>query len=210
MHIWQTSLQTCIKWGGSVTFYVFLMTSCASSPHYKIQSSPTQGDLSIWDAASQNDVPVGQTPLDVSPPDLNVPATGDYYVFKISKPGHTSSIVYLPRSSTDLEATVKLEAINLLKQPELQTKLNQDMDQLFRSLFHVQSLINDRQHDTAIAQLKQLQQTYPGISVLYDLEGSALTIKGNKTQAITAFQRSLELNPSNEETRKIIENLRKN
>jgi tetratricopeptide (TPR) repeat protein len=56
-------------------------------------------------------------------------------------------------------------------------------------------LLNQGEHDKAIAILTQCVQRYPKSANAWDSLGEAYAIKGDKKNAITNFKKSLTLNP---------------
>jgi tetratricopeptide (TPR) repeat protein len=64
------------------------------------------------------------------------------------------------------------------------------------SIGSIESLIRSKEYDRALQALKSPLQQTPDDSRLWTLEGIALSLQGNKTDAIAAFDKALKLSPN--------------
>lgn len=70
-------------------------------------------------------------------------------------------------------------------------------------------LIARKRLDDAIAVFQFNARTYPSAANAHDSLGEAYALNGERTKAITCYEKALELNPSSESARKALESLKK-
>jgi tetratricopeptide (TPR) repeat protein len=70
------------------------------------------------------------------------------------------------------------------------------------------TLISEERLDEAIAIFQLNVKSYPGSANVYDSLGEAFMLKGQKKDAIKNYERSLELNPDNENAAEMLEKLK--
>ncbi len=70
------------------------------------------------------------------------------------------------------------------------------------------NLLNEEKHIDAIEIFKLNAEAYPKSSNVYDSLGEAYTKSGERELAIENYQKSLDLNPENENAKKMLEELK--
>jgi tetratricopeptide (TPR) repeat protein len=174
-----------------------------------IDSSPKGADVSYLSPSGQFKV-IGQTPLTVEPAIIKewLNSKSEYAVIKVSKSGYVVENLFI-----DLNGRYKLAYNADLKQVDawnnkemevssnLANKLAQKVQQINQQVFN-------KNFDSALKDTELLIDQYPKAHVFYDIKGSILFLKGQRAEAINSYQKSLSLNPDNNEAKKMLEKVK--
>lgn len=180
----------------SVLFLVFFLQSCSSNPSIKLKSYPDGAKVSAVQDDGSTQV-IGVTPLESS---------GSMQSLIIEKEGFESARIFVGRLQTQhYEYMVKLTP--RAEDPKM-NDLKSRYEKLAKSVAKANHLINQKRYSEAESLLTNLTNDYPNVSVGYDLLGNISYLQKDFRRAINHYQRSLELNPENSETKQVLDRLR--
>lgn len=177
---------------------------CAATPMVKVQSSPEGASVTSRSSDGSTRL-LGKTPLSVSSSDLG--GGGRLSTLVISKDGFQDQTLFLGRDrgseNYDINVSLRTQAEDpkLLDAKERQEKLAKNMVRAY-------NLLNNKRYDEARAILMNLTQEYPHVSVGYDLLGTLSYLQKDLQSARTYYERSLQINPENVETKQMIDRLK--
>ncbi|MCB0386745.1 MAG: hypothetical protein KDD43_15230, partial [Bdellovibrionales bacterium] len=144
---------------------------------------------------------MGQTPLNLEGESVSN-RKGKFVTFTLKKEGYQTETVILPTSrfGADLNLTSKLEEYKLSLQCRDQ---NNAIQKVSRGTASVQYLMKAGRLTEALSQVDILLNEFPGVSVLYDLKGNVLYLTKDLSGALAAYDKSVELDPTNADTQRI-------
>jgi len=181
-------------------FYLFLflivLGACSTSSSIKLRSVPDGATVSAIesDGSSRS---LGKTPLETSE---------SMQSLLIEKEGFESSRIFVGRlQSQNYEYSVKLTA--KAEDPKV-TDIKSRHERLAKTIAKAHNLINNKRYSEADSLLVNLTNEYPYVSVGYDLLGNISYLQKDFRRAIGYYQKSLELNPENVETKQVLDRLR--
>jgi len=201
----------------------WLIQSCATG---QLQLSSIPEDSSVQLISNRGEIKsLGKTPVSMNMQQLFLNAS-DFAFIRVEKDGYHSQSFVIPRTAlpSNHEISVSLEqkaeakvapvaevvpptpvAVELDKCAQLS---KENMTRLSKGVAVVQSLILKRDVEVAKVRLSNLIADFPYISVLYDLQGNIYYLQKNYSEAVLAYEKSLELEPENMETAFIVKKLR--
>lgn len=182
---------------------IFLLSACASNS-LKITSKPEKAE--VW-LAAENEQPVklGETPLFLDSKSLRT-NNSSHFNIKIQKDGYLPESMVLPSSSVN--GAVDLSVIlTESKLPQVCTDQAGSLEKVARGVAKVQLLLGRGQSEEARLQISSLISEFPNVSVFHDLLGNIHYISKNFESAKLAYQKSLELNPNNIDTQRVLDKL---
>jgi len=177
-----------------------LLTIGCAQGAIKVNSLPEAAEVFVgYDGAQP--ARVGQTPLKLEG-DFLSRKKGSYVTVTLRKEGFQTETMVLPTSylGADLTITSKLEEYKLSQQVHDQ---NAAIQKVSRGTASVQFLMKANRLPEALQQIEGLISEFPGASVLYDLKGNILYLSKDLTGALAAYDRSVEIDPSNGDTLRI-------
>ena len=173
-----------------------ILGSCASGPSLKIKSVPEGATVSAVESDGSTRS-LGKTPMETSE---------GMQSLVIEKEGYESSRIFVGRiQSQHYEYSVKLTA--KAEDPKV-TDIKSRHERLAKSIAKANNLINNKKYVEADLLLVNLTNDYPYVSVGYDLLGNISYLQKDFRRAIGYYQKSLELNPENIETKQVLDRLR--
>ena len=180
----------------------FLAVSCSSQSVVKLKSVPEGASVTV----SSQDGSVkslGKTPLELSSNELG---GGRFSSINLSKEGHKDHHIVLgkDRGNENYDIVVKLTAE--AENPKL-VDSRARQEKLAKLLLKAHSLTSSKKYSEAEDVLGSLVLDYPHISAGYDLLGNVAYLQKDLKKALNHYQRSLELNPENVETRQMVSRL---
>lgn len=180
------------------------LASCASGS-LKVTTVPEKADVFMAYDGGQA-TRVGETPLNIAG-ELLSRKKGSYVSLLLKKEGYQTESVVVPTSyfGADLAITSKMDEYKLSMQCHDQT---QALQKVSKGTASVQSLISANRLGEALQQVDALLSEYYNLSVLYDLKGNILYLTKDLNGALGAYERSLELDPSNTDTMRMRTKLR--
>lgn len=176
---------------------IFLPLLGCSTGTVKITSMPEKAEVFIgYDGAQPTKL--GETPLSLEGEHISR-KKGSFLTLLIKKEGYQTESAILPTSyiSSDLTFTSKLEDYKLTQQCADAT---QAIQKISRGTANVQYMVKSHRLVEALQQVDDLIREFPGVSVLYDLRGNILYLNKDLAGALNAYERSLELDPTNSDT----------
>ncbi len=197
-----------------------LLTSCATG---RLELSSIPDGSSVQLISNRGEIKsLGKTPLSLDMQGLFQNAS-DFAMVRVEKDGYFSQGFVIPRTSlpANHEISVSLEQKPEIKAPEappttpVAVELDkcsqlskENLTRLSKGVAVVQSLILKRDFEVAKVRIAGLIADFPYISVLYDLQGNIHYLQKNYSEAVVAYEKSLELEPENMETGFIVKKLR--
>jgi len=178
------------------------LTACASGS-LRVSSSPEQADVSVI-RENGNPEKVGQTPLQID--ERQLAGRGKYITIVISKDGYHTERFVVPTAMTGtyLQMNAKLKEVEL---PATCQNQSAAIDKISRGIADVQALIRSRQLNEAQSKINSLLNDYSNVGVLYDLLGNIHYMNRNLELALTAYQKSLNIDPTNADTQRMVKKL---
>lgn len=185
---------------------LLLAVGCASRSTLTVKSTPDKAKVSLFNPETLAYEPLGETPFELDPNTLKVPA-GEMSVIRVEKPGHVTENVLLPTDrlrSTEVVLALKQNNQWLRKDHAAVSKLAQEMA---RRLYSINRFTNEKKYGEALSEADALLRSYPEAPIFYDVKGSLHLLRDEKELAKQSFRRSLELAPDNLQTRRALEKL---
>lgn len=181
------------------TFFIYvilgLCASCSTKSSIKLKSIPDGANVSALDSDGSLR-PIGKTPLE---------STESMHSLLIEKEGFESSRIFVGRLQSNYEYSVKLTPKS--EDPKV-TDIKSRHERLAKSIAKANNLINNKRYSEADVLLVNLINDYPYVSVGFDLLGNISYLQKNFKRAIDYYQKSIELNPENVETKQVLDRLR--
>lgn len=183
----------------------FVLAGCATSPTVRLNSVPEGAEVTLH--TNGNGVrSLGKTPLQLSGSDLDA-GGGRLSSLMLMKEGHKEHQILLGRDrsgeSYDILITLQPEA----EDPKvLDARARQE--RLARLLVQAHSLTSAKRYQEAGQVLEGVLRDYPQVSVGYDLMGNVAYLQKDLKTALRNYERSLQLNPENGETRQMVGRLK--
>lgn len=190
---------------GKHIFYVLLCvmgltTGCAVGT-LRVNSTPDKADVYV---AYEGEQPtkVGETPLNLDGRLINE-NRGKYITVSIKKEGFQPENVIIPnsamKSSIDMSSRLAENKLPLQCQDQMAS-----IEKISRGVAQVQSMLQSSRLVEAQGQLSMLITDFPDVSVLHDLMGNVHYINKNLEMAYASYRKSLELNPTNVDTQRMV------
>ena len=181
-----------------VYFVLILILSlgCSSRSSIKLKSVPDGANVSAVESDGSMRS-LGKTPLET---------TESMQSILIEKEGFEASRIFVGAlDSQNYEYSVKLAA--KVEDPKV-NDIKSRYERLAKSVAKANNLINNKRYSEADSLLLNLTNDYPYVSVGYDLLGNISYLQKDFKRAIGYYQKSLELNPENVETKQVLDRLR--
>jgi hypothetical protein len=167
----------------------------------RVNSTPEKAEVYI---AYEGEQPskVGETPLNLDGRLINE-NRGKYLTVSIKKEGYQPENVIIPnsvmKSSVDMSSRLAENKLPLQCQDQMAA-----IEKISRGVAQVQSMLQGSRLVEAQGQLSMLITDFPDVSVLHDLMGNVHYINKNLEMAYASYRKSLELNPTNVDTQRMV------
>ena len=195
------------SFGGLLALALGLLSACATpGPRVEVKSTPEGAEVSIVRPNGSGTIPIGKTPLSLSPdqfPDLGAKIV----TLQIRKDGYQSENIVLPEGATAGLAQMNFTLRDSNVSPTTGKALEASQNELARGIAQIHRQVSKKNFDDAIRTLDSLLAKHPRIATLYDLLGGIHYLRKDSGRALEAFKRSLELDPNNAETSRLVEKL---
>lgn len=179
-----------------VILILFHMASCTSASSIKLKSIPEGANVSAIESDGSTRL-LGKTPLETKE---------SMQSLLIEKDGHESSRIFVGRlHSENYEYSVKLTP--KIEDPKM-TGVKARHEKLAKSIAKANNLLNNKRYSEASSLLVDLTNEYPYVSVGFDLLGNISYLQKDFRKAINYYQKSLDINPENVETKQVLDRLR--
>ena len=193
--------------------FVFVLQSCSSIPKEEAQleiSANNEAMVSIYDQETDKIFDLGKTPLKITTSELRERTAKSPWIYlQINAQGFVPENILVPselRSSQKIR--IALKKVEWWNDPShaLSSQIVQQVGRNFQDIYRS---IRQGKNDDALNLTDKLITEYPQASILYDIKGSLYLIKGSKAEAISAYERSLQISSDNPETIKLLDQLKK-
>jgi tetratricopeptide (TPR) repeat protein len=162
-----------------------------------IRSNPSEAEVSLMQPGRSDPKPLGKTPYEGKLGDLGSAANSGPIVIQIKKPGFITQNLYVPNASgSRIEFDTNLKPIN--------PGSFADMNKIVKLVLQAEREIMTKQVDEALKTAAAIKIMNDNIAAAWEIEGAANFVKGDLTKAKLAWQRSLEIDPENPETVKML------
>ncbi len=187
-----------------------LIASCTSM-QMKIESEPSEATVYLKDG--QKIKKIGVTPLNINSEQYN---DVENFHLRIEKEGYKSHEIIVDKRSV----TSRAKIFASMNKMDLENNASNNAStgssnpisliqaQQHRGLASIQSLLLQSQYAQAEVIARQFVVENPFSSVGWSLLGNAYLLQNKSSLALEAYQKSLEYEPENEDTRRIVERLK--
>jgi tetratricopeptide (TPR) repeat protein len=140
---------------------------------------------------------MGKTPYEGKLSDLGSAANSGPIVIQIRKPGYVTQNLYVPNASgSRIEFDTNLKPVN--------PGSYADMNKIVKLILQAERQIMQKQVDEALKSAADIKTMNDNVAVAWEIEGAAYFVKGDLQKAKLSWLRSLEIDPENPETAKMI------
>lgn len=198
----------------SICLLAFSITSCS---HFKPSTSVINivtdkpAKINVWDYKSEKNKELGATPFEAKFVDLQKETEQDEWIYLVvSAPGYATENIIVPANQkANLSIKFKLQPIewwNDSSKSLPSVVINQIGKQIQRTYIN----IRQGKLDEALSTVEKIIAEYPQAPFLLDLKGSILVLQGKSNDAISSYERSLQISSDNPDTVKTLNELKKN
>jgi len=174
-----------------------LFDSCGT---VAVRSSPTGADITVMQPGKMDTKPLGKTPFEGKLSDLGSAANSGPIVIQIRKDGYIPQSLYVPNASgSRLEFDTNLKPMN--------PGSYDDMNKIIKLVLQAERQIMLKQVDEALKTASAIKAMNDNISAAWEIEGAAHFVKGDLSNAKIAWTRSLEIDPENPDTAKMLQTI---
>lgn len=179
-----------LYWFVSIAIIQGLLFACGT---VAIRSNPSEAEVSLIQPGRADPKPLGKTPFEGKLGDLGSAANSGPIIIQIKKPGFITQNLYVPNASgSRIEFDTNLKPIN--------PGSFADMNKIVKLVLQAEREIMTKQVDEALKTAAAIKAMNDNIAVAWEIEGAANFVKGDLAKAKLAWQRSLEIDPENPET----------
>ncbi len=176
-----------------------LLMSCGT---VGIRSNPSEAEILVMQPGRLDPKPLGKTPYEGSIGDLGAAANSGPIIIQIKKSGFITQNLYVPNASgSRIEFDTNLKPIN--------PGSFQDMNKIIKLVLQAEREIMTKQVDQALKTAEAIKSMNDNISAAWEIEAAANFVKGDLKKAKAAWMRSLEIDPENPDTAKMIGTIEK-
>lgn len=162
-----------------------------------IRSSPSDAEISLMQPGRSDPKPLGKTPYEGKLGDLGSAANSGPIVLQIKKPGYITQNLYVPNASgSRIEFDTNLKPVN--------PGSFADMNKIVKLVLQAEREIMMKQVDEALKTASNIKSINDNIAMAWEIEGAAYFVKGDLAKAKVSWLRSLEIDPENPETAKML------
>ena len=192
---------------------LFLNYSCSQMRAMKreivVDSNPKEAEVSYLTQAGQFKV-LGKTPLTIEDDLIKEwQKDNEYVVIKVSKSGHVVENLFIDlNNSYKINYLAELHAIDVWNNKEMELS-STNANALAIKVQKINQQVFNKNLDSALASTEHLIEQYPKAHVFYDIKGSIMFLMGRKEESIVSYQKSLSLNPDNNDATMMLEKVRR-
>ncbi|MEK6624126.1 MAG: hypothetical protein AABY86_04105 [Bdellovibrionota bacterium] len=192
-----------------VYVHVLLFLVGCQQASIKITSVPTAAMVSMYNPVTSTYQQVGVTPINLSavegiPPEI---AENDIWSIRLDHSGYVIEHIFVEKSlNQKIEVNAKLK-VNAEWTDKQNTLLSDMADWIGITIQRINMAINNKKFKEALDLTEQLIARYPKAAIFYDIKGTIYYLSKELDYAISSYRKSLELNPDNVETRKLLKKL---
>lgn len=183
---------------------------CSSQRILSVDSKQKEVNVFVLDKKTSNYVSLGVTPLQKNTEEIQEYGQGDYVSLRLVKEGHVSENYVINIDSSDrISVFGNLEEIADWTSPASEGS-STVANKLVSSVQLVNSAIKKGEFEKALADVNRLITQFPKASILHDLKGTIHYLNGRLDRSIASYQESLKINPSNIQTKQMLEKIQEN
>lgn len=162
-----------------------------------VRSNPSGAEILLMQPGRSDPRPMGKTPYEGKLSDLGSAANSGPIVIQIKKQGYVTQNLYVPNASgSRIEFDTNLKPVN--------PGSYADMNKIVKLILQAERQIMMKQVDDAIKTAADIKAMNDNVAVAWEIEGAAYFVKGDLAKAKLSWLRSLEIDPENPETAKMI------
>ena len=181
-----------------------IASSCSSPSKLKINSVPEGATVSVKSSDGSHRV-LGKTPLEV--PIREALGSGRLNSLLVSKEGYGDYGLMLARDATQENYDIQVLLQSKTEDPKVADS-RERQEKLAKNLVQAHNLIAVKRFEEAKNLLNSIVQEFPHISVAYDLMGNLAYLQKDLRAARDYYERSLSINPENQDTRLMVDRLK--
>ncbi|MAV89921.1 MAG: hypothetical protein CL676_00770 [Bdellovibrionaceae bacterium] len=190
--------------------WTFVLANCSSaSKSIQVNSQPAGVEVYMVDTATGQERKVGETPFALLREDIQG-LPNDALSLKFQKEGYEVERILVDLPSKNLTGTlsVKMKDSTDWSQAFVDKKASQYLDDVARMTAEVQGAVGSKDLSKAEVKARAMVNRYPNLAVGWSLLGNVLFLQNRKSDALEAYNRSLGIDPTNQETRNVIEKMK--
>jgi len=178
-------------------FSVTAILAIQSCGTVAVRSSPSDAEILLMQPGRSDAKPLGKTPYEGKLSDLGSAANSGPIVIQIRKPGFITQNLYVPNASgSRIEFDTNLKPVN--------PGSYADMNKIIKLILQAERQIMQKQVDEALKTAADIKAMNDNVAVAWEIEGAAHFVKGDLAKAKLSWLRSLEIDPENPETTKML------
>jgi len=190
-------------------FILILVISCSSSKLI-VKTKQEKASVSYFDRDTLTYQVLGETPLVIDPKKskLSKAQINQIAVLRVDKPGYVSESILVTGDrlkNTEIILDLKQNSQWFEKDSSSVSKM---AEKIAQDLFTVNKSTANKDYGTALKAVNTLIDSYPEVSMFYDIKGSLHLLKNEKELARQSFKKSIELKPGNIKTKQLLEQLK--
>jgi tetratricopeptide (TPR) repeat protein len=188
---------------------LFLSMGCSLTREMKkkikISSSPTEAEVSILMPSGDYEI-LGTTPYVLSSEQIKKSLPNqEIGILKISKSGFVSESLFLELGNNySVSYRADLKSVDIWNNKEMEVS-SVAANKLAVRIQSINQQVFSKRFNEALLETSKLIEQYPKAHVFYDMKGSILYLMGKKDEAINSYQKSLALNPDNNEAKLMLQ-----
>lgn len=181
-----------------------LLGSCAQA-EFSVQSLPSESDVALVDEEGKIK-PLGKTPLKVKADDVFKSGSA-YSQIQISRPDHHTESIMVSRSSMPIDYEISINLKRQIQDPKA-LEANSRNERVAQAIAQANNMIATKRLVEAEQMMAKFIQDFPHISVGYDYMGNINYLKKDLKRALYYYEKGLQINPENLETRDMVNKLK--
>lgn len=198
-----TQVRTLKRSFGMVLMPLLIGVSCATN-NLTVTSKPSGAEVYLI-PEGQQPLRLGETPLSIATDQVTQTAKGSATVL-VAKEGFEAERFLVPKISFSSNVQISTELKEQASSPMCQAA-DETLKRVVRDVAEVQNLTYQKQYDRALFMIDALIAKYPQIAVFYDLQGNIFYLQRVTDRALSAYQRSLKIDPTSSETQRMVQKL---
>lgn len=188
-------------------FYLAILLTffgCAQG-EISIQSLPSDAEVSVVEPDGKIKS-LGKTPFNVKLEQVFRPGT-QFSQIKVAKDEHYPETMVLTKSTMPVSYELSVALQRQLQDPKA-LEANSRNERVAQQIAQANNYINTKRLFEAEQLMTKFVQDFPHISVGHDYMGNINYLKKDFKRAIYHYEKALQINPENVETRAMVERLR--
>jgi len=193
---------------GLVSALLFL-GACSFAPKtVEVSSTPIGAEIYLIDNSGA-EKRLGETPFKLNREVIDT-LRDDLLVMRFQKEGYEVERLYIDLPSKNLSGSINVQLKDSTdwSQAFVDKKASKYLDDVARMTAEVQGAMGSKDLSRAEIKARALVNRYPNLAVAWSLLGNVLFLQNRKSEAMEAYNRSLGIDPTNQETRNVIDKMK--